>query len=68
MSGIEYGVRIFDSAPGQGERIEPVGNLARAQHRRGYFLAINKTRRTYGVAASVVCRIEDGDWMPWSEA
>jgi D-mannonate dehydratase len=63
----EYAVRVFDSAPGQGLTIEPVGNLQRAQRRIAYYQAINETRGTYGISAKAVYRYTFMPGMDWEE-
>ena len=68
MSEREYAAWVFDSAPGQGLNITPVGNRQQAEKRVAYHRAINATRGTYGISAKVVYRYSFMPDMPWEDA
>ena len=56
MSEREYAAWVFDSAPGQGLTITPVGNRQQAEK-----------RVAYGISAKVVYRHSFMPDMPWEE-
>lgn len=68
MSEREYAVWVFDSAPGAGERIVPVGNRRRGEAMVEHYRQIHTTRDLYGVAAKVVFRYRFMPDMPWWDA
>lgn len=67
MTEREYAVEVFDSAPGAGLNIVPVGNRYQAFKRLEYYQKLNATRGTYGITAKVVYRYTFMPDMPWTE-
>jgi hypothetical protein len=65
VSETEWAVQVNDSAPGQGEAIEPMGDRQRAEARVAYYRRLNSTRGTYGIGAWVVWRYTFMPDMPW---
>lgn len=64
----EYAIEVFDSAPGAGLSIIPVGNQHWAYKKLAHYQQLNATRGTYGVSAKVVYRYTFMPNMPWTDA
>lgn len=67
MTDFEYGVHVVDTVPGSVARVESAGSLSRAQHRLAYWQNMNKTRRTYGITARIMQRLDGSEWQPVDE-
>lgn len=68
MSDREYAAWVFDTAPGQGMKIEPAGDRRHAERLVAYYRLIDQTRGTYGIRAKVVFRYSFDPDMPWEDA